>query len=349
MAVITPYLHSNPGAPAVIFLDFRGDDDASHNNGPYDNVAAIPQIWSSVAERFSPFNIDVTTEPTPSVPNYSIRAIISGNNTWSGRAVGGFCSVQAFHYSDAYQNNAYIFPQNLSNDPHIIAMATAHELGHALDLNHHAQWDANGNKLSEYDPGNGVVAPVMGVAYYSQRAVWSNAANSFSADYFQDDLAILSGTGIGVNWAGQTNPFHYRPQDHGQDIAHADSFINVNDNLTASGIIETTSDKDTFRFDSPGGVFSVLMKVAQYDAMLHGKLELFDAANNLLATAADPNTLSQSINISLAAGSYYLAAESFGAYGDLGQYTIVATVPEPKVFLAPAIVYFALMARRRRK
>src|SRR5437762_8602807 len=74
-----PLLHSLPGAPAAIFLDF----DGYGSNSPYDTDgdpaafddserAEITEAWRHVASYFSMFDLDVTTDP-PAVPySYSV-------------------------------------------------------------------------------------------------------------------------------------------------------------------------------------------------------------------------------------------------------------------------------------
>ena len=91
------------------------------------------------------------------------------------------------------------------------------------------------------------------------------------------------------------------------------------------------------------------MNVAQYGAMLHGKAQLFDANGNLIATAADANNLGQTISTTLGAGAYYLAVESYGQYGDVGQYTVSGNVAAgvPTVIQGPGnsnVFYLALDA-----
>src|SRR5262245_15905540 len=73
-----PVLSSNPSATAKLYLDFDGDSGGAWNSF---NVSAVPaygtdsdpttfsateltniqRIWTRVAEKFAPFNIDVTT------------------------------------------------------------------------------------------------------------------------------------------------------------------------------------------------------------------------------------------------------------------------------------------------
>ena len=77
-------LHSNPGAPNTIFVDFTGGvisgtawnktaGIAAWNARPYDldnkpdsfslaEIDAMLEIWQRVSEDFTPFNVDVTTE-----------------------------------------------------------------------------------------------------------------------------------------------------------------------------------------------------------------------------------------------------------------------------------------------
>src|SRR6266576_4494615 len=67
-SVVVPTLNSKPGAAATIYLDFDGD--AATTWGTY-NVTSTPayggtasditEIWTRVAEKFSIFNVNVTT------------------------------------------------------------------------------------------------------------------------------------------------------------------------------------------------------------------------------------------------------------------------------------------------
>ena len=72
--------HSDPTARGVLFLAFLGNTTANWSNGQYhpgttpafdtdgdpttfsdSEISQMQQIWTRVAEKFSPFNIDVTT------------------------------------------------------------------------------------------------------------------------------------------------------------------------------------------------------------------------------------------------------------------------------------------------
>src|SRR5206468_1200389 len=68
-----PALHSLSGAVAKLYLDFNGDTNPQYHTTPaYDRdgnpasfndqeLSDIQEIWARVAERYSPFKIDVTT------------------------------------------------------------------------------------------------------------------------------------------------------------------------------------------------------------------------------------------------------------------------------------------------
>ena len=77
-----PALHSNPGAPATIYIDFDGGSYAGYR-GPYDRdgdpntfseseVEEITTAWNDVVINFSMFDVNVTTEQ-PDVANVPTR------------------------------------------------------------------------------------------------------------------------------------------------------------------------------------------------------------------------------------------------------------------------------------
>ncbi len=117
-----PLLHSNPGAPAAVYLDFDGHVETSglgsgFTTPPYDldgdtstftdaEAEAVRAIWARAAEDFAPFNIDVTTvEPAvlapgmPASASYgkAVRVAIGGDGMWyQNGAYGGVAAVGSF-------------------------------------------------------------------------------------------------------------------------------------------------------------------------------------------------------------------------------------------------------------
>ena len=118
-----PALHSNPGAPASLFLDFDGHFEPEW--GAYSNattpvydidgdvatfdeteLSRILTAWEMVTEDFAPFNIDVTTvEPAvlaDGVPDnqadgVAFRVAIGGSwEDWYGSSAGGVAYINSF-------------------------------------------------------------------------------------------------------------------------------------------------------------------------------------------------------------------------------------------------------------
>jgi hypothetical protein len=98
-------------------------------------------------------------------------------------------------------------------------------------------------------------------------------------------------------------------------------------------VIEQTTDKDYFSFNSTGGLSSFVVDVAQFGPMLDASVALYDSNGNLITQSAT-DSLSETISADLSPGLYDLVVSSAGNYGDVGQYFISgalggALVPEP--------------------
>lgn len=337
-----PALHSRPGAFAKLYLDFDGDTTAtwgtySPGTTPaYDTdgsvssfsdteLANIREIWARVAEKYSPFNIDVTTaDPGNLNDGETLRVVIGGNGAWSGSLQGGTAYVGGFYSTSP--NTVFVFEDNLGNgDPRYTAENSAHEAGHGFGLRHQNQYNGN-TFVAEYNPGDSLRGPIMGESKYSARGLWWLGPTSlFNSPVTQDDLAILSST---------TDGFGYRTDDHGGSAAAATALTLSGTSASASGVIEQMTDSDWFRFTTAAGTVSFTVNVAQYGAMLDAKVELRDAAGNLV-TSADTSSLGETITANVAAGTYYLVVASHGSYGDVGQYTVSGTIVTGALPAAP--------------
>jgi peptidoglycan hydrolase-like protein with peptidoglycan-binding domain len=310
-----PVLNSFPSAPVTLYLDFLGDP-ADHNTPAYDidndpttfsdqELANINEIWQRVSEKFSPFNINVTTvAPASIVPAVTLKQLIGGSGGWYGAATGATNRGAFFDPS-----TSYVFSQNLGSTL-AIGETAAHEAGHGFGLQHHGVFNSSGVLTSQYSHGDAYSAPIMGTSYYSIRGLWSNASTTNYTE-LQDDIGILS---------GNINNFGYRPQDHGQSSSTAETLTGPT--INATGIIASTTDTDYFKFTSTGGTATFTLTGAPYSQMLRGRLELRNSTDAVIATAADPTVLNPSLSATLSPGTYYIVAESYGAYGDIGQYTL---------------------------
>jgi serralysin len=333
-----PQLSSRSGATVKLYLDFVGaaptswgsysvpatpaydtdNDPTSFSSG---EMNQIQEVWSRVAEKYSPFNVDVTTVDPHTYPyNKVVRIVVGGDGAWAGGVYGGYSYVDGF--TGTTSNTGWVFAKNLGKGlPAYVGEAAAHEAGHNFGLYHQSIYDTNGNKIDEYFHGSAETAPIMGFSYYAQRGLWWSGYSSASFTT-QSDLEIL---------AGAQNGFGYRDDDHGNSRALADVLTIGADGKSASayGVIETTADVDYFKFTSTGGLVDLKADVAPFGAMLDLALTLTDANGNVL-DFQDAASLGERITMEVGAGDFYLAVSSHQGYGDIGQYFISGNVvPEP--------------------
>jgi len=369
-------LHSNPSSTFKVYLDFDGHTTTGTQWNSYWGVSSfyspaysldaseaftatelvrIQQIWQRVAEYFSPFNIDVTTEDPGTAgltrsgagdTTFGIRVVVTDEG---GKGYGGIAWIGSFDWSTG--EAAFVYANNLSDNAKYIADAAAHEAGHALGVNHDGQSTGTGTTEYYYGHGSGVTdwAPVMGAGYYANIVQWSNGAY-YGATQKEDDLSIITTQNSGVTYAAD---------EAGNTLATAAALRGV----TAGGVTTVESwgvisgsgsrnDVDVYRIDVGSGgsidlTISSWTKVHVsgsatpiYDAspftMLDLSAVLTDAAGRVIAVSNDVGRLDAAISVAgLAAGSYYLVLDGVGwgdpmassptgytEYGSLGQYMI---------------------------
>jgi hypothetical protein len=336
-----PQLSSLPGAKASIYLNFTGDFTASW--GGFSNITTpaydidgdpttftqtelnnITQIWQYVAEDYAPFNINVTTvQPTSMGHGVTQKIDIGGGGSWLGFVAGGVSYIGSF-VSTWVPNISFVFSNNLGvGYPKYVGDASSHEAGHSFGLYHQSQYDASGKLIAEYytGPGDGT-APIMGDSYYAPLSRWWMGPNDQGATDIQDDMAVISSA---------TNGFGYRDDSVGNTMATARPLTANNGQVSNAGIIIKTSDTNFWSFTTGAGQITLNMNVAAGVNNLIAKLVLEDASGNVIATGDDNSATAYSAAISanVAAGTYYLVAESHGGYGDVGQYTLSGTIFPP--------------------
>jgi hypothetical protein len=159
----------------------------------------------------------------------------------------------------------------------------------------------------------------MGLAYSAARALWwVGPADSGHGEVIQDDEAVI---------AGAVNGFGYRPDHFGQTLATATPLTVFNGQVGEAGVIDTPNSADCFSFSTTGGAASFTLATAAVCPTLHARLELWSSAG-IIAVGDSPTALGASISATLAAGKYYVVVRSHGGYGDVGQYTLSALVPQ---------------------
>jgi autotransporter-associated beta strand protein len=353
-------LHSRPGAKRVIYLDFDGHRDTTGRwkkgaaeSPPFDldgNESAfnatelnrIIGVWQRVAEDYSIYEIDVTTEDpgiealkksNSSDGAYGIRVVIGGSSSdWFGSGAGGVAFVGSFDSGSDLP--CWVFPKapGCGTAEKNIAEAASHEAGHTLGLLH----DGVEGGTSYYG-GQGNWSPIMGVSYSKPVSQWSKGEYA-DANNTQDDLAVMLTQGA-----------VYRADDHGGTIYSATKLSSNSTVVSAGGVIERRSDLDYFRVEAVGGLLAVAVDPAYRGANLRLEVKLHSSGNTLLqtATAGDVGgtsggTQPVALSRTVAAGVYYVSVDGVGNgdplttgysdYGSLGQYKVTITGVLPDGF-----------------
>lgn len=335
-----PALSSLPGAAATLYIDFDGhtepvwgsysnvqvpayDQDGNTSTFSNTELANIRKIWEYVAEDFAPFNINVTTVQPGSFANgVSLRVAVGGDGSWTGGYYGGIGYIDSF--TNYISNTAFGFPKNLLNgNPKYVGDVISHEAGHSFGLEHQSQYNAAGEKIAEYyrGPGDGR-GPLMGRSYEAGRSIWWNGTSAEAWYITQDDMSLL---------ARPQNGFGYRADDHGNAITNATPLNQSGTTAVGAGVITTTSDVDVFSFNTGAGRVTMRVTVPAGTNNLDTRVELRDANNRLITSAAPTNSFGATVTATVAAGSYRLIVASNARYGDVGTYAINGTIVTPPV------------------
>lgn len=313
--LITSAYSSRPGAPATLFLDFDGvtygnwsgaavgaspayTADADASSWTAQELSNIASIWRRVAEKYSPFNINVTTvDPGHYTAGQVARVVIGGNGSWLGANPGGGVAAVGGFKMGGDGTTSWVFSANFGNSSTTTANtnwntavgeAAAHEAGHMFGLLHQSRYDTSGNLVTIYDWGSdqniansslGVAAPIMGgppaTGPTARRIMWRQgwAYINDNVRYWQDDYAVLASTTANpiVLPNGQTyfNGFGVAPDDVGNTRMTAampapTSITGVagaggRTGYVVEGTIENVADVDVFKFVVGAGGGSITL------------------------------------------------------------------------------------------
>ena len=327
-AVIIPLLNSLPGAEAVVYIDFDGEDVSGTRwvNGGTINAEPsgfdeqqIRDCWEEVAEDMRPFKVNVTTDRAvfdAAAQNKKMMCIVTPTND-AAPGAGGVAYLNSFY--DGSVDPCWCF--NLSGDS--AGITVSHEIGHTFGLFHDGLTSQND---PEYHFGNGTWGPIMGAPFFSAVRTWSIGDYEGSTNT-EDDLAIIN-----------SRSANYRDDDYGNTSADGfDLSGNVGDEaVEVIGIIERTSDVDVFRFKTSGGDTSLSATPTSAYPNMNISVQLYDQSGTLVVESDPADSYAASVETNLGPGNYSFHVTGTGDgspdvagftdYGSLGEYGVSGNV-----------------------
>jgi hypothetical protein len=341
-------LHSRPGSTKVIYLDFDGQTMTNTAWSPYVPLVVpaysidgspsfssterqnIIDAWSAVAEDYSMFDVDVTTEDpgqaaidrtSYSDDYFGVRVLITDeNNAVADIACPTGCQGVAylgtFDYVDPYgdwewYSPAFVFSRS-SFSGKILSDVISHEVGHNLGLSH------DGQGSDPYYLGRSGWAPIMGAGYNQPLVQWSNGDYSKKATNREDDFAVMRSYGLSLV-----------ADDFGNTTSTATT---VSLNTSTSGTIHSRSDVDYFRVVPAATSVDIAVTLPAYSANLDCSITVLNSLNQTVASA-NPSGLTASLTMSVTPGAtYYIKVDGVGYgkasstgysdYGSVGEYRL---------------------------
>ena len=333
-------LQSNPGAGAVMLLDFDGQyvSGTYWNSGNPINAApsgfddaTVQEVWELVSEDYRPFAVNITTSEavynaTPA--NRRMRCIFTPTNT-AAPGAGGVAYVGSFSWGN--ETPCWVFNGGVKG----AGEAASHELGHTVGLSH----DGLSNPVQGYYGGHGNWGPIMGASYGPGIVQFSKGEYQY-ANNQEDDISIIT----------SNNGFTFRNDDYGNDIGSASALgADGSGNVNKNGVIEKASDYDVFSFTTSGGVLNLNFNPAARHGDLDISVTLRNASNGVVASSDNGGLGANLSNVNLGSGTYYIfvngagegnpVTDGYSNYASEGFYSISGNVPPMVNVSGTAILY----------
>jgi len=350
-------LHSKPNSSKVIYLrtdcmdmtPTQWNGQQNYQCGYQFQPEELYELWSIVADSYSPFDVDITTEaPSPEklyrtdFDDHEYGATLflaAGNfNGICNNSCGGISYVGMYGAlnSPTSQIVSLVFVSSLGFAKYAANGAT-HELGHLLGLLHDGRApDNNGSPAEEYYHDK----YIMGTTYESGMSIWSKGEYP-RANNQQDDIATIA-TYVGFQADDVPNT-----ADGAVAVVNDHDVVEQTAIKPITGLIEQDGDVDMYTFTTVGG--SATFQVLQYSnslqsGMLVPIMTIYDA--NMIALKT-----SSTFDGVLEPGKYFIAVtntyndyeladfdgvhgskySSIGQYTLEGQYTAVEKKIDPPV------------------
>ncbi len=333
VAAQVPLLNSYPGGTSTIYLDFDGQtvNTPYWNSGtpfyctsPNFTSSQITTIFNRVAEDFSPFKLNITTDSTVYFATAAAkrqRIIVSAYSAWYGSA-GGVAYIGSFTWG--MEIPGFVFANLLNYNVNNVSEAISHETGHTLGLSHQSKYDANCNFVYEYNPGGGTGetswAPIMGNSYGKSLTLWHKGSTSAGCNSIQDDLSVI---------AANSNGFGYKTDDMGNTVQQSTAVTFTSNEFKVSGEMNSATDVDMVKV-----TFSQPQRFSLSASGLNSDLQvsITDNKGNVLNSYNPPTSTSVLFDSTFNAGTYYLSVTNTAnanttTYGMLGAYTLNGTLP----------------------
>jgi hypothetical protein len=375
-----PALSSRPSSTHKIYLDFNGTTvsagSAWAGSGPGQipggtvvtgfsldgdpttytpaEISYIQTVWKIVSEKYSPYDVDVTTVD-PGVAgysrggsiadvNYGDHVVITDDPTPVNDICSGNCAGVAYVGTFNALNNAaydpvWVFSSKDFGSAQLAAHDAAHEVGHTLGLSHDG---TNAQGAGSYYAGQNNWVPIMGLT--DQKAIAQFSKGEYpDANNHEDDLAI-----IGANGNSGAADSLLLPDDYPNTGSPPDA-LGAQSSYALDGIISNAADDDLFSIART--CTSDLTATATgigAGQTVDLKVEILDASNNVLASddptssqvfdnvlnANTPTGMDASATlVSPTAGTTYRirvsgvgsAANGYTSYASIGQYHLTIT------------------------